>query len=473
MSALNWYLPYGIAVSDAGDFNQDGYDDIMIGYYPGSAVKVYYGSADGLDANATQNSYDWWSQGQCSYFGYAMSGRGDLNGDGRADILVGSTTGYAFAWYGFEQDTDGDGIPDRNDNCPTAANPSQADRDSDGIGDECDFGYGGGDGTAEHPYQIWFDYDLETLDRNPENWDKHFILMRDIDLAYCDPAPQIGTYISSSNPANTPFIGTFDGNGHTVSNMYVMQLDGESHAGVGFFEYVSTGAVIKNLHLKNLTINVGQTNSAMVGGLVGMAAAGTIQNCSVQGCVVGRLYVGGLVGYTALDVLIEGCRADVDVYAEGPMGGFIGSNAGAIRNCYSQGSAVTGGISSIGGFVGSNSNGSIENCYSRTAVPGIGGGFAGFHDLDHAVVTHCFWDTTISGKTASAVGTGLSTADMQKLSTFAGAGWDFATPVWKYFNFDTPRLAWERDYPRADLNRDHRVDLTDLQILAAGWMEGM
>ena len=40
-------------------------------------------------------------------------------------------------------------------------------------------------------------------------------------------------------------------------------------------------------------------------------------------------------------------------------------------------------------------------------------------------VINCFWDVESSGEPNSAVGTGLTTAEMQEMNTFLNAGWDF------------------------------------------------
>ena len=44
----------------------------------------------------------------------------------------------AFAAGASAQDTDGDGVPDANDNCILRDNPSQIDTDGDGCGNICD-----------------------------------------------------------------------------------------------------------------------------------------------------------------------------------------------------------------------------------------------------------------------------------------------------------------------------------------------
>jgi MYXO-CTERM domain-containing protein len=105
---------FGYSVSGAGDVNGDGFADLVVGSYrdevaggtSGSAY-VYYGAATGIDASAEDKLTP--SDGASSdYFGYSVSGAGDLNGDGYADLVVGayrdddagSESGSAYVSYG-------------------------------------------------------------------------------------------------------------------------------------------------------------------------------------------------------------------------------------------------------------------------------------------------------------------------------------------------------------------------------------
>lgn len=86
------------AVRGAGDFNNDGYDDVVAGAPLGGYVKVYSGQdgselliANGLTAG--------------DQFGYSASCAGDTNNDGFCDVIVGAPgnvgiPGYARVYFG-------------------------------------------------------------------------------------------------------------------------------------------------------------------------------------------------------------------------------------------------------------------------------------------------------------------------------------------------------------------------------------
>ena len=88
------YDSFGNAVSGAGDVNGDGYGDVIVGvsYYAGSYANVgralvYHGSSSGLSSSASRTL-----PGGASghYFGYSVSGAGDVNGDGYDDVIIGA-----------------------------------------------------------------------------------------------------------------------------------------------------------------------------------------------------------------------------------------------------------------------------------------------------------------------------------------------------------------------------------------------
>jgi hypothetical protein len=85
---------FGTSVSTAGDVNGDGYSDVIVGarfYDNGESNEgrayVYLGSASGL---ATTAAWTAESDQAHSYFGYAVSTAGDVNGDGYSDVIVGA-----------------------------------------------------------------------------------------------------------------------------------------------------------------------------------------------------------------------------------------------------------------------------------------------------------------------------------------------------------------------------------------------
>ena len=74
-------------------------------------------------------------------FGRHAISRANLDGSGVEELLTGLylPVGIALADVPLApRDTDGDGVPDQTDICPSAHDPTQADFDRDGLGDACD-----------------------------------------------------------------------------------------------------------------------------------------------------------------------------------------------------------------------------------------------------------------------------------------------------------------------------------------------
>ncbi|WP_342084354.1 FG-GAP-like repeat-containing protein [Dyadobacter sp. OTU695] len=96
---------FGCSVASAGDVNGDGYGDVIVGAYGlaanAGAAYIYMGSATGLSTSPARIL----NGPANSYFGYAVASAGDVNGDGRSDVIVGAyqysnNAGAAYIYYG-------------------------------------------------------------------------------------------------------------------------------------------------------------------------------------------------------------------------------------------------------------------------------------------------------------------------------------------------------------------------------------
>lgn len=126
-------------VVDASDWDGDGYLDLVRGFNSGfitNPVTLLHGKAPDTDGDGLSDTLD-----NCPsipnppdlMLDKANPVQIDTDGDGAGDVC--------------DADDDGDGVADPSDSCQLTSNPGQADVDADGRGDECD----PRDDRPEHP----------------------------------------------------------------------------------------------------------------------------------------------------------------------------------------------------------------------------------------------------------------------------------------------------------------------------------
>jgi len=290
--------------------------------------------------------------------------------------------------------------------------------------------YSGGYGRRTNPYRISAVADWQELIDSPNDWDKRFILLNDLDMQGVTLTPVA---------AGDEFTGIFDGRGHVIRNAVINQPESDN---VGLFGCLNWPGEICNLGVEDVNI----TGHIKVGALVGFSegvdyiGGGSITGCYATGQVSGTSVLGGLVGEIEEISAITNCYATCDVSGGSYVGGLVGRISGSIINCYATGDVS--GTRYVGGLVGFNGWGSsnssiITSCGAGGDVSGteVVGGLIGLND-DDGNVSNCFWDMEIQthgvtegvgedryGMVTNLIG--LTTAEMQTASTYTDRGWDF------------------------------------------------
>jgi hypothetical protein len=325
-------------------------------------------------------------------------------------------------------------------------------------------------GTQQDPYLIQTVDDLQLIGLGSILWDKHYVLTTDLDLAAVS-LNRIGYDLSNS------FKGLFNGSGHVICNL---SLNLPNVDNIGLFGYIGSGGKVKHLGIENVNI-LGNNH---VGGLAGVNS-GTISDCFSTGQVTGEdrsYYLGGLVGWNRSGTISD-CFSTEQVtggYYSYSIGGLAGYNEfGTISDCFSTGQVTSGDLSYyLGGLAGYN-NGTISDCFSTGQV--TGGDFS--HDLgglvgrNSSTIDDCFWDVNTSGLDTSSGGIGKTTEEMQTISTFTDAGWDFLgenengiADIWRLCSegLDYPKLSWQ--FLLGDFICPDGVDYLDLSIFTDNWL---
>ena len=281
---------------------------------------------------------------------------------------------------------------------------------------------------------------------------------------------QFQDYVSSAS--SLPALA----NSHATGN-----VSGGANSG-GLAGYFYTAYPFNNRGLRNSWASGNVQGSIMAGGLIGQFFGyGGIQDSWASGNVLGTgtgstdRYLGGLIGQYNNYASTAGTGQLLRSYASGNVslatgmtltsssdiygGGLVGYLDGTTALVNLQDSYATGNVDlsnasgrmRAGGLMGyTDSN--FANTYATGVVTATGiagasnrfiGGLVAQRSGTTVTAAASFWDTTTSGVSSSALGTGVSTAQLRSATTFAG--WDLAsaggsTATWRIYEGQTAPL---------------------------------
>ena len=257
------------------------------------------------------------------------------------------------------------------------------------------------------------------------------------------------------------FTATLEGNHNTIANLTVLK-DGTTDR-AGLFDRINTGGVVRNLGLTGVNIRARQKVGALAGQSIGLIF-NTYSTGSVTAMATASAGTasdaGGLVGYVFTGGKIYASHSSASVKGSSPgtvknIGGLVGhiEASGEIKASYAAGGVTAQTATTqqnIGGLAGSLASGSIiQASYSVATVTAgsVATNVGGLVGSSAGTVTHSYWDTEASGQSASAGGTGKTTAQLKAETGYTGiyTNWNLTlnsqSNLWRFPPGQYPVLA--------------------------------